>query len=492
MAIRRLRSPVRAPLAAVIFPFVSLVAFPVAAQSVATGARAPDAAAQVAAPPQTPATASAAGNPDAEQLRAEIERLRAEFETIRDSYGARLAALEARVAAIDTSASPSSAAAAQAAGPPPTGAEPAPAAEPLPAAPPVQTAQAPPTQAEVPQGAAGGGGPTGALPVYGAPTATSKVFNPDIAVIGNFLGAVGDNQVNPSPAFRMNEAEATFQAVVDPYARADFFFSFSPEGVEIEEGFLTFPTLPGGLLMKVGKFKEQIGKVNTLHPHTLPWVDTPVVMTNLLGSSEGMSDSGISVSKLILNPLFFLEATGEVYEGSSGIFQSHERSDVSWVGRLRGYRDITESTNLDVGGSFAYGHNDAGLDTTTKLFAVDATFRYRPLQRAIYKRFVGRTELFWSHRGQDVGDVAAFGMYGSGDYQFARRWFAGARYDWSERATNAQLTDKGPSLVLTYWPSEFSQIRGQFRHMKYAEGTTANELLFQFLFSIGAHGAHVF
>ncbi len=32
----------------------------------------------------------------------------------------------------------------------------------------------------------------------------------------------------------------------------------------------------------------------------------------------------------------FLEATGEVYAGSSGQFKSWERSDVSWVGRLRG------------------------------------------------------------------------------------------------------------------------------------------------------------
>jgi hypothetical protein len=52
--------------------------------------------------------------------------------------------------------------------------------------------------------------------------------------------------------------------------------------------------------------------------------------------------------------------------------------------------------------------------------------------------------------------------------------------------------DKGPSLLLTYWPSEFSQIRGQYRRTNYAEGSTANELLLQFLFSIGAHGAHTF
>ncbi|MGH8639110.1 MAG: TonB-dependent receptor, partial [Burkholderiales bacterium] len=312
------------------------------------------------------------------------------------------------------------------------------------------------------------------------------------SVIGNFLGAVGSNEVSPSPVFDMTEAEATFQAVVDPYARADFFLAFSPEGVEIEEGYLTFPTLPGGLLAKVGKMKQQVGKVNTLHPHALSWADRPVVLGNLLGGEEGLADSGVSVSKLILNPLLFLEATGEVYQGTSGVFSSQQRRDVSWVGRLRGYRDITESTNLDVGGSVAYGANETGPDMHTRLFAVDATLRHRPLERAIYRRFMARTELFWSRREAPGGDVSAFGMYASGDYQFARRWFAGARYDWSERADDTSLVDKGPSLVLTFWPSEFSQVRGQYRRLRYAERQVANELLFQFLFSIGAHGAHAF
>jgi hypothetical protein len=205
-----------------------------------------------------------------------------------------------------------------------------------------------------------------------------------------------------------------------------------------------------------------------------------------------MKDSGISVSKLLLNPFFFLEATGEVYQGNSGVFQSHERSNVSWLGRLRGYRDITEGTNLDIGASFTRGHNDIGPDTTTRLFGIDATLRYRPLRRAIYRRFMGRTELIWSRRGLEEGNANAFGMYVSGDYQFAQRWFAGVRFDHSERASDASLVDKGPSVLLTYWPSEFSQIRGQYRRTKYAEGVTSNEALFQFLFSIGAHGAHVF
>jgi len=161
---------------------------------------------------------------------------------------------------------------------------------------------------------------------------------------------------------------------------------------------------------------------------------------------------------------------------------------------VRGYRDLTEGTNLDLGTSFAYGHNDARPDATTQLFGVDATIRYRPLRRAIYKRFLGRTELFWSRRDTaTLGDQAdAFGAYVSGDYQFARRWFAGGRYDWSDRATDPTQRDKSGSFLLTYWPSEFSQIRGQFRRTAYAEGVDANEVLFQFLFSIGAHGAHAF
>jgi len=433
---------------------------------------------------QTPPAAQAPAQPaQAQEVRDELDKLRKEFESVRDAYGARLTALEEKLANMGLTAP----------------AAPAPAAPTQPIAPPAAPAGAPPTQAAappvavpVPPGAAGEGGPTGSLPVYSNASAMSKIFNPDIAVIGNFVGAGGKNSINPTPAFGLDEAEATFQAVVDPYARADFFLSFSPEGVEIEEGFLTLTSLPGGLLAKVGQLKEQVGKVNTLHSHSLPWVDKPLMVQNLFGGEEGIADSGISVSKLILNPIMFLEATGEVYAGTSDLFKSYERSDVSWVGRLRGYRDVTESTNVDVGGSVAYGTNDAGPDFTTRLMGIDATVRYRPLRRAIYRRFQGRTELFWSKRGQEGGNVDAFGMYGSAEYQFARRWFAGARYDWSERNYDNSLVDKGPSLVLTYWPSEFSQVRGQYRRTRYAENVTANEFLFQFLFSIGAHGAHVF
>jgi hypothetical protein len=337
------------------------------------------------------------------------------------------------------------------------------------------------------------------LPVYGG-AASSKVFNPDIAVIGDFLGASGRNTVNPQPALQMHESEASFQAIVDPYARADFFLSFGEEGVDLEEGFITFPAIPGGLLVRVGKMRAAFGKVNSLHNHVLPWTDRPIAINNLVGGEEGISDAGISVARLIPNPWFFLEATGQVFRGDSGdLFHSSERGDLSYVGHLRGYHDLTENTNIDLGASYSFGHNATGIVSdvdlgrfTTQLYGVDATLRWRPLQRSIYRSFVGRSEVIWSRREQPVSQQNAFGYYVSGDYQFARRWFAGARYDGSAHAEDETLRDSGQSLMLTYWPSEFSQVRGQYRRTNYAVGDLANEFLFQFQFSIGAHGAHPF
>ena len=419
---------------------------------------------------------SASAQDTAQTLRQEIDQLRRDFDALKQQYGERLTALETKLAAAEGAPAPS----------PAVGQTPA--------------SGQPPT-AGVPAGAAGAGGPSGALPVYGSAVAGSKVFNPDMAVIGDFLGAAGRNTTAGTPALEMHESEASFQAVVDPYARADFFISFGEEGVNLEEGFLTFTELPGGLLTKVGKMRAAFGKVNTLHNHVLPWTDRPLVIQNLVGGEDGIDDAGISVARLIPNPWLFLEATGQVFRGDSGdtLFKSSERGDLSYVGHLRGYQDLSESTNLDLGLSYSRGHNPFGIVDgidvgrfTTSFYGLDATLRWRPLQRSIYHSFVGRSEWIWSRREQFNGLQSGAGGYLSGDYQFARRWFGGVRYDRSNHADDASLMDTGGSVVLTYWPSEFSQVRGQYRRTNYATGTTANELLFQFQFSIGAHGAHPF
>src|SRR5229473_5048412 len=345
---------------------------------------------------------------------------------------------------------------------------------------------------------------------YGGATSNAKLLNPDISLIGDFIGTVGHNNVSPSRALELHESEIGMQAIIDPYARADAFFSFGETGVNVEEAYVTFTSLPAGLLLKVGKMRADFGKVNTIHNHALPYIDRPLVTNNLVGGEDGIDDAGMSLSRFIPAPKgWFMEGTAQVYRGDSNdLFNSYRRQDLSVVGHLRGYRDLSESTNLDLGISYARG-NSAGLAAApnpsaffTNLYGADATLRWKPLRRAIYKNFLFRTELFWSARDQlsplNIFQTQhAFGMYSSAEYRVNRRWTVGGRFDRSGRATNASLTDTGFSGILTYWPSEFSQIRGQYRYghlwdVPNDRFTNANEFLFQFLFVMGAHGAHPF
>ena len=336
--------------------------------------------------------------------------------------------------------------------------------------------------------------------IGGASAAASKIFNPDISVIGDFTGAAGNGANRQTPALEMHESELGLQAVVDPYARADVFLTFGEQGVGLEEGYLTFTSLPGALQLKAGKMRAAFGKVNTMHNHVMPWIDRPLMTQNLVGGEDGIDDAGLSLSRILPAPgEIFLEATAQVFRGDSlNLFQSARRSDVSTVGHLRAYRDLSDSTNVDMGASYARGHSPYA-DGSNQLFGIDATLRWKPLRRAIYRSFITRSEFIWARArlappapGAGSSLATPFGYYISSDYQFARRWFIGGRFDRSGRLAGNPLTDTGGSLLLTYWPSEFSQIRGQLRRTSYGERLTANELLFQFQFSMGAHGAHPF
>ena len=327
---------------------------------------------------------------------------------------------------------------------------------------------------------------TAAAPSQAAP-APAKVFNPDISVVGNFVGKIGDtNEIQERSTLSLEESEISFQAFVDPYAQAKFFVAVGPEGAEIEEGFVNFIALPHDLTAKVGKLKANFGKTNLMHVHQLPWIDTPLVSTNFFGE-EGLADSGVSVSKLFPNRLgVFVEATGEVYSGDAeGVFERESANDLFYLGHLKAYRDLTERSNVELGTTYARGT----LGGTNEFMGVDLTWRYRPLGR-VYGGLISRTEAIWNDR-EGIGGQA-FGAYTSADYQFARRWFAGVRLDTADHPDDPTLTDRGGSLTLTFWPSEFSQFRAQGRRIRYGGGPTVNELLFQVQFSIGAHGAHTF
>ena len=414
----------------------------------------------------TPQTAAPSPDPVAD-LRAQLDALKAEYER-------RIAEIEKRLAELQ-------AAQGQTPAPEPVTAE----ATPPPA--PAPTAEAPPAIAATPPAEAPATGSAGA-------SQTSNYFNPSISVIGNFLTVAGHNQTENLPVADLRESELGIQAIVDPYARADFFLSFGEEGVDVEEGFVTFTSLPQQLLAKVGRMRASFGKVNTLHLHVLPWPDEPLPVVNLLGGEEGWIGTGVSVARLFPVGDTFTEGTLQIFRGDSdGLFAAPHRSDLAYNGHYRIFKDLTDASNLDLGLSYGVGPNGTSEEARTHLEGLDATYRWKPLETATYRSATFRGEVYRSRRDQPGGTETALGWYLSGDYQLAKRWFVGARFEASEHADDSSLRDTGVAGTLTFWPSEFSQLRAELRHRHYSltdEG--ANELLLQLQFAIGAHGAHPF
>ena len=366
-----------------------------------------------------------------------------------------------------------------------------------------------------------------------APSTASKALNPDISVIGTMVGHAGSQNrfegatiLEPEgegrAPFAFEEAEIAMEAFIDPYARGRFFLAIEDHGVELEEGYALFVTLPYGLTAKAGKVKALFGKANTWHTHTRPWVDQPLMIERFFGG-HGLTDTGVSVSKAIDNPWnTFIEATGEVLSGDAeGVFAREASNDLFYNLHLKAFRDLSENSNIEIGTSWSRGRqapaeehegeeehalvpgsDDVLLEPATgnSTFAgVDVTYRWRPLSGRSYRSFIGRFEGLANRRPDS--DRTLYGFYASADYQLARRWFAGLRVDRADRGHEfgegfidplRRTTDRGISALITFWPSEFSQLRGQFRRTSYGSLESVNEFLIQLQFAIGAHGAHTF
>jgi len=335
-----------------------------------------------------------------------------------------------------------------------------------------------------------------------APPAGSNLLNPNISAIGWFQAEAGDalDEAGTS-AFRLREVELGYQATVDPYSRADFFISVNPEeGIDVEEGYLTFLTLPAGLTAKVGKFRSNFGKFNRTHPPETPFADRPLAAERFLGE-EGLAVIGASVSWLAPLPFYFNvdgEVTNTPDSTDTPSFDAYRGKDLMYLARASTFFNLGETTNLTLGGSYANGANGTtelvdpdGLPVEplrARLYGADATFRWKNPKRAIYRSLT--TQVEWIARDPERGSRRN-GGFAWADYQFARRWHLGGRYDWSQAIVGPEDgTTTGGLGFLTFTPSEFWALSLQAQDRDF-DGSQMS-YFFKTTFNIGPHGQHPF
>ena len=336
-------------------------------------------------------------------------------------------------------------------------------------------------------------------------------FNPDVSVIGDFVYRNTDAKSTEfRNQFQMRQTELAFSAYIDPYARGDFFFHIEQEDgdwhIGLCEGYMTLLALPiDGLQAKIGKFKVDFGKVNKLHLHNLPWVDYPNMITNYFGP-EGMSEPGVSASYLIPNPWDkYIELTGQMVNNRNGAsFAGGEGTSLVYLGHLKLFHDINEASTVELGTSLMTGSNDDGLgrfgsDMTT-LEGIDLTYKWRPLQRGLYKSLIFQNEFLFSQHNRplfddgtdviDSKDIESWAEYSSLEYQLAKRWTVFGRYDFSEFPLTSSSRENAYSTGITFAQSEHCFWRLQFKHTDRNFSKDSNEVWLQCDFGLGPHRAH--
>ena len=319
--------------------------------------------------------------------------------------------------------------------------------------------------------------------------------NPDIGVVADFRGSYISQGKKNFDAY-LNETELSFQSVVDPYIRADFFVSFGRDpdthkyGVQIEEGYLTTLSLPAKLQLKVGKFREAVGKINPIHPHALPFIDMPNAYVNYFGE-DGLNDEGASLSWLFPTKAFYQEFIFQATSGAeeSPAFHRGDNNRFVYLGHFKNFFTLSDNATLEFGLTGISGPNDSSH--VTNIGAADITYKWKPIQLNTYKSLTWQSEIFYSGAKYSANEkLNSFGLYSFLEYQVAKRWFLTGRYDYAQKPYNKSIVEQAYSLTAGWLATEFQKIEFEGKLTNVNVQPDYNQFWLRWIFVIGAHGAH--
>lgn len=289
--------------------------------------------------------------------------------------------------------------------------------------------------------------------------------------------------------------------------------------VELEEAWVETMTMPGGLSLRMGRFYSNIGYLNDKHAHSWDFADLPLPYEAFLGGQY--IDDGLQLRWLAPTD-FYLELGAEVARGAKYPAGGAANSGVgSYALHLRSGGDVGFSNSWQAGISYLQadaddresGSEDDPLVFTgqTDLWIAEFVWKWAPNGNSKQRNFIFQTEYIW--RNEDgrytVPGASALpydtdqqGWYLQAVYQPFPQWRIGLRYDRLSSDDPGQAFDGTPlmpsshdpyrySLMADWSNSEFSRLRLQYTHDE-AGFDDDNQWGLQYIFSIGAHGAHSF
>ena len=369
---------------------------------------------------------------------------------------------------------------------------------------------------------------------------TGNAFNPAISLILNghyasysrdpatwaLSGFLLDPEAGlPTEGLSLDETELAISANVDDkyygFVAASINQTGNDTSLDLEEGYIETLALPKGLKIKAGRFLSDVGYLNPIHSHAWDFDDAPLAYTAMLNGAY--KDTGVQV-KWVAPTTLFVELGTELMRGDSfpaagaahgGVGAStlfvHIGGDVgstsSWrAGLSRLSADASERSSMFSLGTAAFtGNSDLTIADFIWKWAKNGNPRdlYYTVQAEYLHRNESGTLAVTTTAATNLGlyDGTQSGYYVQGVYQFRPRWRAGIRYDRLEASNNVQVVGVNPlsvthdpsrvSVMSDFSNSEFSRLRLQINR-DHSRPEIDNQIVFQYLMSLGAHGAHRF
>ncbi len=384
--------------------------------------------------------------------------------------------------------------------------------------------------------------PTSAPPPSMNAMSDPKAFNPAISVIlnGKLTSYSRDPALYALPGYQLgtdtglaarglglDESELSFAANVDDryFGRltASLHNDAGETAVELEEAFIETMGLPYGLSVRAGRFFSDIGYLNSKHSHAWDFADEPLVYRAFLGGQY--KDDGVQLNCVAPTDLL-VEAGVEAFRGDGFPAAGAENRGVGAAtafvhigGDLNpsnSWRVGISRLNADAGDRTGTGGTtESNFSGDSDLNIVDFVWKWAPNGNPYRHNFILQGEYFDRDESGTVSldqgmrsspyDGAQRGFYVQGVYQFMPRWRVGARYDRLQSdnhgADTSVLADAGLlssdhdpkrySLMLDYSHSEFSRIRLQYNRDE-SQAEADNQIILQYVMSLGAHGAHTY
>ena len=271
---------------------------------------------------------------------------------------------------------------------------------------------------------------------------------------------------------------------------------------ELEELYLKFLHLPGGIDLKAGRLLAAIGTQNSIHNHAWKFVDADLGNVRFLGE-DGLIIEGVELTWMVPTHwddrlvVSFGDTVKHEHEEEDGEIESdhnhsEEAEEALWDKNILSarYQAIfwpSDTCQFIYGASYVTGGNF--MEKNAHIYGLDFTYTWRE-DEPLGKQFTWRNDAMLRKVSTEEGGFEETAFSSAALYRFKPEWEMGLRYNYLEGVKDPKLPERhriSPSLSHYFFLSKVpSMARLQYNYDHSDERGDDHSIWLQFGFEWGA------